>query len=135
MHLLADNSILMVQSCLEEKAMKTFLVLIGLLAIIASAFFFYQAYDKYMNYYNSEVFTSLQKNAYVGGDAYNYIINGTYFTGFSVLGVGSLLLGMLCIGIAYISSKMEESRVELQSIFKKIGEAKTEAIEKVEDPS
>jgi len=115
--------------------MKTFLVLIGLLAIIASAFFFYQAYDKYMNYYNSEVFTSLQKNAYVGGDAYNYIINGTYFTGFSVLGVGSLLLGMLCIGIAYISSKMEESRVELQSIFKKIGEAKTEAIEKVEDPS
>ena len=125
----------MVQSCLEEKAMKTFLVLIGLLAIIASAFFFYQAYDKYTNYYNSEVLTSLQKNAYVGGDAYNYIINGTYFTGFSVLGVGSLLLGMLCIGIAYLSSQMKESKVELQSIFKKIGEAKSESIEKVGDPS
>lgn len=114
--------------------MKTFLVLIGILAIIASVFFFYQAYDKYVNYYQSSS-GYRDKNAYVGGDAYNYIINGNYFTGFSVLGVGSLLLGMLCIGLAYISSKMEESKVELQGILKKIGEAKYESIEKVEDPS
>ena len=93
--------------------MRTFLILIGILAIIASPFFFYQAYDKYVNYNNPEESSILTENVYVGGDAYNYIINGTYFTGFSILGVGSLLLGMLCLGIAHISSKVEEKMEEL----------------------
>lgn len=94
--------------------MRKFLVLIGILAILASAFFFYQAYDKYMNYYQSSLgYSSLDKNTYVGGDAYNYIINGNYFTGFSVLGIGGLLFGMLCFGIAHISSQGEDAEIEL----------------------
>lgn len=34
------------------------------------------------------------KNAYVGGDAYNYIINGTYSTAFFVLATGLLVFGI-----------------------------------------
>lgn len=90
--------------------MKTLLVLVGIAAIVFSIFFFSQAYDKYTNYYQSSYNDALNQNVYVGGDAYNYIINGTYFTGFSVLGVGSLLLGMLCIGIAYISNQLEANK-------------------------
>ena len=44
-------------------------------------------------------------NSYVGGDAYNYIINGTYFTAYAVMGTGSLIIatitgvasGFLCV--------------------------------------
>lgn len=116
--------------------MKVFFVLIGILAIVVSIFFFYQAYDKYANYYQSSLgLSSRDINVYVGGDAYNYIINGNYFTGFSVLGVGSLLLGMLCIGIAYIYSQVEESKVELQNISKKMGEAKNDLTKKAQEPS
>jgi len=113
--------------------MRTILVLIGIFAILASPFFFYQAYDKYSNYENSERSSVEKQNAYVGGDAYNYIINGTYFTGFSVLGIGSLMLGILCIGIAQISSQMEEGKAELRSIASKIGQGKTEPDYKILD--
>lgn len=106
--------------------MKTFLVLIGILAILASIFFFYQAYDKYMNYYQSSSleYSSLNKNVYVGGDAYNYIINGNYFTGFSVLGIGGLLLGILCFGIAHISSQVEVAEAELSKNTNEIGQVR-----------
>ena len=35
-------------------------------------------FDKKDNYYNPEGSLLSSENAYVGGDAYNYIINGTY---------------------------------------------------------
>lgn len=34
-------------------------------------------------------------NSYVGGDAYNYIINGTYFTGYSVIGMGFFIMSTM----------------------------------------
>jgi hypothetical protein len=33
------------------------------------------------------------KNAYVGGDAYNYIINANYFTGFMVMALILVIIG------------------------------------------
>lgn len=33
------------------------------------------------------------KNAYVGGDAYNYIINANYFTGFMVMALILVVIG------------------------------------------
>ncbi len=47
-------------------------------------------FDKKNEYYNSEN-SITSTNAYVGGDAYNYIINGTYFTGYLVLGSSSII--------------------------------------------
>ena len=42
-------------------------------------------------------------NAYVGGDAYNYIINGNYVTAFFVLATLFVILGIGTIIIHYIS--------------------------------
>lgn len=50
----------------------------------------YRGYDKMTKYYNSGI-SSLNKNAYVEGDAYNYIINGTYATAYFVLDQASCL--------------------------------------------
>lgn len=40
-------------------------------------------------------------NSYVGGDAYNYIINGTYFTAYAVMGTGAFLISAI-IGVASV---------------------------------
>ena len=68
---------------------------ISIFCFIIAGIFFYKGYDAKNNYHNSEYYTSLNKNAYVGGDAYNYIINGTYFTGYSVIASAFLLSGVM----------------------------------------
>lgn len=52
-------------------------------------------------YKNSKVLTSLNKNAYVGGDAYNYIINSGYATAwFMLAGVCAI------IGLTFVIAKL-----------------------------
>lgn len=75
---------------------------------IAAGVFFYKANYVKNEYYNSDSFYSLNKNAYVGGDAYNYIINGTYFTGYSVIGVGCMICAVI-MGTSVISLSLKEN--------------------------
>lgn len=79
---------------------------------IIGMIFIWKGFDKILNYSNPDSEYSFSKeyeNSYVGGDAYNYIINGTYFTGYAVLGAGSLIISAIS-GIvgAVISIKSEE---------------------------
>ena len=64
---------------------------------IASGIFISLGFDKMNNYEHSEYSWGKNHNAYVGGDAYNYIINGTYSTSFFVLGIGLMLIGCLFV--------------------------------------
>lgn len=73
------------------------LSVMAILSFLASIYFLYLGYDKITNYYNSENFSRLNKNAYVGGDAYNYIINGNYATGFFVLALLCVVVGFGCL--------------------------------------
>lgn len=61
-------------------------------------------------------------NAYVGGDAYNYIINGTYFTGHSVLAMGFGIMGTIFFLTATILDRFDDTpditELKLQSIVK-----------------
>ena len=68
-----------------------------------SFFTLYKGVDKMTNYYNSEKYPSLNVNAYVGGDAYNYIINGTYATAFFVLTAMFVLAAIGLMILHYIS--------------------------------
>ena len=81
------------------------LIVLSVISFVNCADYADKSFDKYEHYYNSE-YSSLTKNAYVGGDAYNYIINGTYFTAFAVYSVGFgiggaifLTMGLLLIGL------------------------------------
>ena len=65
----------------------------------------YQGIDKMTNYYNSENYPSLNVNAYVGGDAYNYIINGTYATSFFVLTTMFVLAAIGLMILHYVSKE------------------------------
>lgn len=73
----------------------------AVICFIIASFMLYKGYDKMTNYYSSE-YSSRTVNAYVGGDAYNYIINGNYATGFFVLAVGSAISGFICLGTSMV---------------------------------
>lgn len=66
-----------------------------------------KGFDKIYNYNSGETYPYNSVNAYVGGDAYNFIINGTYATAFFILGLIFVTLG---IGLLIIHFMKENSR-------------------------
>lgn len=73
-------------------------IIIGIILLILSiTFFFFGMYHK-NSYYNDE---NGQKNvnAYVGGDAYNFIINSNYFSGYMSLS-GAFLISSVLVFIS-----------------------------------
>lgn len=83
---------------------KVILSIASLLIIVGSVLTWF-AFDKKDNYYNSENYTALNKNAYVGGDAYNYIINSNYFTGYLVLASCAYLSGCVLMASIIVTHK------------------------------
>ena len=63
---------------MEVRKPAKFLLIIAILFYLLSAVMLYKGYDKMTNYSNPEYSFMTTHNAYVGGDAYNYIINGNY---------------------------------------------------------
>lgn len=82
-----------------------------------SFFTLHKGIDKMTNYYNSENYPSLNVNAYVGGDAYNYIINGTYATAFFVLTAMFVLAAIGLMILHYISREKPVAAQTIQKSF------------------
>lgn len=70
------------------------------ISFFVSLIFLYMGFDKIYSYDNGELYPYTYHNAYVGGDAYNYIINGNYATAFFVL---TLTFAMLGIGFCILA--------------------------------
>jgi len=88
------------------KKLGAILMILSLLFFVGCGLSAAQGVDKYTNYNNSETYPELNQNAYVGGDAYNYIINGTYFTAFTVISAACAISGLMClIGGALLISR------------------------------
>ncbi|HEY8890510.1 MAG TPA: hypothetical protein VIM70_09675 [Clostridium sp.] len=86
---------------MDESKQAVWNVLSGVMFFVSSIMV-YIGYDKLTNYYSSETLSSLNKNSYVGGDAYNYIINGTRSTSFFVLATMFAMVGVGFIIIGYL---------------------------------
>lgn len=82
------------------------LEMICIIFILIGIFMIGLGFYKMMVYENYDSYVLESINAYVGGDAYNIIINAIYFAGYSVLGIGSLIISTIT-GIAsyYFSTK------------------------------
>lgn len=78
-----------------RKKLGSFFMIISICFFIIGAILIYKGFDKKNNYHYSESIIETNTNAYVGGDAYNYIINSNYFTGYIVLGSTMLLIGTI----------------------------------------
>lgn len=90
------------------RSMRTMVIILAVICFIVSGVFFAKSHNVKNEYYNSD-YSLLNKNAYVGGDAYNYIINGTYFTGYSVIASAFFLGGLILFSNSMlITIKMRE---------------------------
>ena len=86
------------------RTVKVIFIIVGII-LIGIGFYKYIVYEnnnsEYSYLYDDE---EENVNAYVGGDAYNYIINGTYFTAYSILGVGSFIIATIAgVGAVFLS--------------------------------
>lgn len=81
------------------------LLFLSVIFYVISIIMAYKGYDKMTNYKNPDSSFLPSVNAYVGGDAYNYIINSNYATGFFVLSSGFLISGTLFIGFSRMLAK------------------------------
>lgn len=75
---------------------------LSLVAFIMGLWAIGTGFNKKDSYYNSEYSYRASVNAYVGGDAYNYIINGTYFAGYCSLG-GALFVVATIAGVSGVT--------------------------------
>ena len=80
------------------------LMLFGWLCYIGAVVSIGYGLSKIMMYENYGS-SSLNVNAYVGGDGYNYIINGTYATTFCALAAALAIIGSTCFIVNAINKK------------------------------
>lgn len=75
-------------------------------SFLCGCYTLFKGIDKLTNYENTD-YSSI--NAYVGGDAYNYIINGTHATAYFVLTAMFVLAAIGLLIVHYLSrqSKMQ----------------------------
>lgn len=83
--------------------------------LLISAICFWKGFDHKNNYYQFEQYPSLNQYTYVGGDAYNYIINSNYFIGFIVLG-SSAALGAVMLVSTFLIIRSKEQREDIVPI-------------------
>ena len=89
---------------------------LAICSLVCGSFTFYKGIDKLVSYYNGDYW---QKNAYVGGDAYNYIINGNYATAFFVL-TAMFVLAAIGLMILHYVSRMKTTTPSPQVVQKTV---------------
>lgn len=83
---------------MSKKRVINLMTILCIVFILIGCVFIYKGYDKKNNYNNPDneyTFNDNYVNSYVGGDAYNYIINGTYFTAYAVMGTGAFIIASI----------------------------------------
>lgn len=105
-------------------------IFFAVILIVLSAFFTFSGFDKLMNYENpanNEFYKMFpygkSSNAYVGGDAYNYIINAGQATGYFVLAVGSMVSAILlfvCVCLVTIKNKQIQHSKKMEANINKL---------------
>lgn len=96
---------------MKKSVAKKFLI-VSFISVVIGFIVIFIGFDKVSNYNGSE-YSWERENAYVGGDAFNYIINGTYFTGCMALGSGLLIVSSI-LGSAGVFLLMKEKQLEIE---------------------
>ena len=86
---------------------KVALIIVAIVLIINGINCINKAFDYKDHYYSSETYPTLNKHVYVGGDAYNYIINANYFTGYIVLGSSLFVCSAISVATSLLLKKKE----------------------------
>lgn len=90
--------------------MKVTCIIFLLIGMIFLCMGFYKK-NSYSNPESEYTYTKDYVNSYVGGDAYNYIINGTYFTAYAVIGTGFWIISSIT-GVAGLCLSITDDKDE-----------------------
>ena len=88
----------------------------------AAGIFVCIGFYKMLVYRCSEYYWEENINAYVGGDAYNYIINGTYATAYFVLANLFIVLAVGSLILYYLSANVEKTKVDVKESVRSVKE-------------
>jgi len=99
------------EEVIDNKYQSNTYITMSTISFIVATIFIWIGFDKINNYSNPDSAYLTSRNAYVGGDAYNYIINGTYATAYFVLGIGLLLIGCLFI-LIHVHAKSQHTIIQ-----------------------
>lgn len=91
-------------------------ILFAIVFYIHALVMYVMGINRIKEYYHSDDYSSLDKYAYVGGDAYNYIINATMQNSYIVVGTGSLIVGSLFIATHSIVRAIKQSKEQQKEI-------------------
>lgn len=84
---------------------------LSIVSLVCAAFTLFKGIHKMTVYDSGDYYPYDIVNAYVGGDAYNYIINGTYATAFFVLTAMFVLAAIGLMVIHYVSARNNDKGV------------------------
>ena len=100
---------------------RNMLLVVALILVILGSMFMAMGFDKKDNYFNPTSYSSASRNVYVGGDAYNYIINSNYFTGYMTLASAFFVCGTLLF-VTGLLTKLQDSGNAAEHQSKEPGE-------------
>lgn len=115
---------------MSKKNIIIILVTLCMVFVVTGCVLIGKGYDKKNNYNNPDEEYSFEEdyiNSYVGGDAYNYIINGTYFTAYAIMGTGFLIMSTIAgVAALVVSCKQKQENVN-EKDFNRKGEVVTDS--------
>ena len=82
--------------------------IVSIISFVFSGLFIIVGFHKMLVYSNPDSYLGTPKNVYVGGDAYNYIINSNYSTAFFVLAGVCVIFG----GIFIVKNQLESLKTK-----------------------
>lgn len=100
---------------MQKTSLKKIIFIFSIICLILGIICIVMGFDKMLNYQNSDTYVSRNKNVYVGGDAYNYIINANYFSGYVSLG-GCLIISSTILITTCIKMHEEEKKKNKHSV-------------------
>lgn len=100
---------------MERKNIVKICMISSIILVVLAMICIGMGFNKMLNYKNSDTYQYKSVNAYVGGDAYNYMINASYFTGYVSLG-GCLLIASSIFATTGIKTKNIEEKKKSHSM-------------------
>lgn len=100
---------------MEKKVIVKICMISSIILLLLAISCIGMGFNKMLNYKNSDTYPYKSVNAYVGGDAYNYTINASYFTGYVSLG-GCLLIASSIFATTGIKSKSIDEKKKTHSM-------------------
>lgn len=92
----------------EKKKFSSWLKL-SIVSLVCGCFTLIKGIDKLVRYDAGEYYPYEPVNAYVGGDAYNFIINGTYATSYFVLTTMFVLAAIGLVMVHYLAQRNDSN--------------------------